>query len=272
VVLNRSGVRSDVGYLRRRVKPQPAAAPAQAPAQAAPARDAPARDAEPRRAPSAGLSLSPAPGSSPPSTGLSQHAPAAAAAGRPAPAATPLRQGRTPVSPELLPFPAPGINEVSQLGENEPVLRLNARQSAVGSLIISGADLAVWEDTSRVTGSATAAGDTAGTPVRTRGNRPLVGFDEADAIVSLRHVQELRRALFIARGPEPLGVQLFTGATVTIAPGEHNRMFILCLTRIGNLLELRAEPVDRNDSDAAILNQFGFSLTPYVATRESRSR
>jgi hypothetical protein len=272
VVLNRSGVRSDVGYLRRRVKPQPAAAAAQA-AQAAPAQAAPARDAEPRRAPSAGLSLAPAPGGSAPSAGLSLgRAPAPAAAGRPAPAATPLRQGRTPVPVELLPFPAPGINEVSQLGETEPVLRLNARQSAVGSLIISGADLAVWEDDSRVTGSATAAGVTAGTPVRTRGNRPLVGFDAADAIVSLRHVQELRRALFIARGPEPLGVQLFTGATVTVAPGGNNRMFILCLARIGNLLELRAEPVDRSLSDAAIVHQFGFTLTPYVPPRESRSR
>jgi hypothetical protein len=176
------------------------------------------------------------------------------------------------VSPELLPFAAPTIDEVSQLGEAEPVLRLNARQSAVGSLIVSGADVAVWEDESRVTGSATATGDTAGSPVRTRGNRPLVGFDAADAIVSLRHVRELRRAIFIARGPQHLGVQLFTGSTVTVAPGDDSRMFILCLARIGNVLELRAEPVDRSDSDAAILNQFGFTLTPYVAPRESRSR
>jgi hypothetical protein len=176
------------------------------------------------------------------------------------------------VPPALLPFPAPTIDEVSQLGEAEPVLRLNARQSAVGSLIVSGADVIVWEDASRVTGLATAAGDTAGTPVRTSGNRPLVGFDDADAIVSLRHVRELRRALFIARGPQPLGVQVFTGSTVTIASGEDNRMFILCLSRIGNVLELRAEPVDRNTSDAQILNQFGFTLTPFVAPRESRSR
>jgi hypothetical protein len=261
VALNRSAVRSDVGYLRRRVKPQPAAAPA--------AVAAPAQDHEPRRAPTAGLSLTPASAAPAPSAGLTLGpAPAGTAAvARPGAAAAPAA-----VSPDLLPFPAPTIDEISQLGETDPVLRLNARQSAVGSLIVSGADLAVWEDDSRVTGSATAAGDTAGTPVRTRGNRPLVGFDAADALVSLRHVQELRRALFIARGPQPLGVQLFTGATVTVAPGEHSRMFILCLSRIGNVLELRAEPVERTDSDAAILKQFGFTLTPYVATRESRSR
>jgi hypothetical protein len=67
-------------------------------------------------------------------------------------------------------------------------------------------------------------------------------------------------------------VQLFTGSTVTVAPADDSRMFILCLARIGNVLELRAEPVHRSDSDAAILNQFGFTLTPYVAPRESRSR
>jgi hypothetical protein len=176
------------------------------------------------------------------------------------------------VPPNLLPFPAPTIDEVSQLGDTDPVLRLNSRQSAVGNLIVSGADLAVWEDDSRVTGSATAAGDTAGTPVRTSGNRPLVGFDAADALVSLRHVRHLRRALFVGRGPTPLGVQLFTGSAVTVAPGDGSRMFILCLSRIGNVLELRAEPVDKNAPDAAILTQFGFTLTPYVAPRESRSR
>jgi hypothetical protein len=250
VVLNRSGVRSDVGYLRRRVKPAPVV---DTPAQTSVV--APNATAEPSstRAPSAGLSLSPASTGTPPTA-------------RAQPATAPA------LSPDTLPFPAPTIADVSQLGEDEPVLRLNARQSAVGSLIVSGADVAVWEDESGVTGSATAAGDTAGTPVRTRGNRPLVGFDDADAIVSLRHVRRLRRALFIARGPQPLGVQLFTGATVTIAPADDDRMFILCLSRIGNLLELRAEPVETDASDAAILSQFGFTLTPYIATRESRSR
>lgn len=245
MALNSSPVRTDVGYLRRRVKPAPAAeitAPV-------------AHEPEQRRTPSAGLSLAPAP------TG-------AGASARTEPAAA----ARPAVSPDVLPFPAPTIDDVSQLGENTPVLRLNARQSGLGSLIVSGADVAVWEDSDRVTGSATATGDSIGTPVTTPGNRPLVGFDEADAIVSLRHVRKLRRALFISRGPQPLGVQLFSGATVTTARGDDSRMFILCLLRIGSLIELRAEPVDRSAPDEAILSQFGFTLTPYVAPRESRSR
>jgi hypothetical protein len=241
VALNSSAARTDIGYLRRRVKTQPAA-------EAAPPTE---RTPEEHRPAPAGLSLAPS-------------APAAPAAPALATAAA--------VSPHSLPFPAPAIEDVSQLGDSEPVLRLNARESAVGSLIVSGADVAVWEDAGGVTGSATAAGDITGTPVSTAGNRPLVGFDDADAIVSLRHVQRLRRALFISRGADPLGVQIFDGSTVTVAPGTASRMFILCLLRVGNLVELRAEPVDRSSSDEAILSQFGFTLTPSVAPRESRSR
>ena len=246
MALNSSPLRADIGYLRRRVKP---AAPA---ATAAPA--AAEREPEPRRAASAGLSLSPqTTGTAPTGTAPTGTAP-------------------TAVSPDSLPFPAPTIDDVRELGGSEPVLRLNARESAVGSLIVSGADVAVWEDADRVTGLARASGDTAGTPVTTSGNRPLVGFDEDDALVSLRHVQELRRALFVARGPHTLGVQVFDGATVTTARGDESRMFVLYLLRIGNLLELRAEPVDRTASDDTILKQFGFTLTPHVTTRESRSR
>jgi hypothetical protein len=47
---------------------------------------------------------------------------------------------------------------------------------------------------------------------------------------------------------------------------------VLYLLRIGNLIELRAEPVERAAPDASILAQFGFTLTPRVSTREPRSR
>ena len=258
MALNSSPVRADIGYLRRRVKP---AAPAATAAPAAAEREPAAREPEPRRAASAGLSLAPHP------TGTATTGTVTTGTASPAGVAAP-----TAVSPDSLPFPAPTIDDVRELGGTEPVLRLNARESAVGSLIVSGADVAVWEDADRVTGLAHASGDTAGTPVTTSGNRPLVGFDEDDALVSLRHVQELRRALFVARGPHTLGVQVFDGATVTTARGDDSRMFVLYLLRIGNLLELRAEPVDRTASDDTILKQFGFTLTPHVATRESRSR
>lgn len=259
MALNSSPVRSDVGFLRRRVKP------AATPEPAAPA--VTEREPASTRPPTAGLSL--APTNTATTTATPTPLSASGLSLSPAPA-TPAATAA--VRPESRPFPAPTIEDVRELGENEPVLRLNARESAVGSLIVSGADVAVWEDADRVTGSATAAGDTAGTPVVTSGNRPLLGFDEADAIVSLRHVRELSRALFITRAAHPLGVQIFDGSTVTTAAGDATRMFVLYLLRIDNLIELRAEPVDRSASDEEILTQFGFTLTPHVATRESRSR
>ena len=132
MALNSSPVRTDIGYLRRRVKPAPAVEAATATTELEPE----------RRAPSAGLSLAPATAS--------------------APRAAPVAAAPRAASPHSLPFAAPTIDDVRELGVGQPVLRLNARESAVGSLIVSGVDVAVWEDSDRVTGSATAAGDTAG--------------------------------------------------------------------------------------------------------------
>jgi hypothetical protein len=196
-----------------------------------------------------------------------------AAAASPSSSGPPAPTRTRPAAPAgSLPFAAPTIDEVRELGEDEPVVRLNARESAIGSLIVTGATFAAWEDPERVTGSVTASGGTAGSPVTTSGNRPLIGFDDADALVALRHVSQLRRAMFIGRGPEPFGVQIFDGATIIIAPGDTSRMFVLYMMRVGNLLELRAEPVDRSASDESVLKQFGFTLTPYLPPRESRSR
>ena len=309
MALNTSPTRSDVGYLRRRVKPvaaaappaaQPAAAPAPAPGQSEPARpassglslspstpSAPAAPAPARSAPSSsGLSLSPstpprsaAPAApAPAATGPASAGPASAGPASsglslgPSTPAAPAAPARTTAPAGSLPFPAPGIDEVRELGDDDPVLRLNARESAIGSLIVTGAASAVWEDVELVTGAGTADGSTTGTPVTTAGNRPLVGFDDTDAIVSLRHVRRLRRALFVSRGTEPLGVQIFDGSTVTVSPGDEKRMFVLSLLRIGSVIELRAEPVDRSASDESILKQFAFTLTPFLVTRASRSR
>ena len=214
------------------------------------------REPEPQRAASAGLSL----------------APAGAGAATSTPLGTQSTRPVRAVEPASLPFPAPGIRDVRELGDEKPVLRLNARQSAIGSLIVSGVEFAVWENVDGVTGSATESGETEGTPVRTSGNRPLVGFDDSDALVALRHSGELRRALFIGRGPGTLGVQTFDGSTVTIDAGDETRMYVLYLLRVAHEVELRAEPVDRAASNSDILRQFGFELTPYVAPRETRSR
>ena len=303
MALNTSPTRTDVGYLRRRVKPVAAAAvPVEQPASALPTEPRQTEPSRPSPSPSSsmssssvpsssGLSLSPSAPPAPaparsaaPSAGLSLSSPTPAG-NEPAtaPVSTGLSLGHSsPAAPAVpprasapegsLPFPAPGIDEVRELGDDDPVLRLNARESAIGSLIVTGAASAVWEDDELVTGAGTPDGSTTGSPVTTPGNRPLVGFDDSDALVSLRHVRRLRRALFVSRGTEPLGVQIFDGATVTVSPGDEKRMFVLYLLRIGGVIELRAEPVDRSASDESILKQFSFVLTPFLVTRASRSR
>lgn len=251
MALNRSPVRGDIPYLSRRVKPAAQAEYVAPVAQAAPVAPAPpiVETPPPAAAPRApaGLSLAPS------GAGDAASAPASVPAGS-------------------LPFPAPTIDEVRELGDDDPVLRLNARESAIGSLIVSGASTVVWEDVHRVTGSATASGGASGSPVTTPGNRPLLGFDDADAIVALRHLRMLRRALIVGRGPDILGVQIFDGSTVTVDAGDDERMYVLVLLRIAGAIELRAERVSRTVSDEELLEQFGFELTPHLVPRTARSR
>lgn len=266
--------RADLPYLRRRIKPTAAQD----------VRHDPAPRTEAPGTPTRGLSLARPSASSPPervapvpraapSGLLLGHTGSAAvrgATGSPAPAAK--SAPRPQVAPETLPFAAPSIDDVRELGDEHPVLRLNARESAIGTLIVTGAAFIIWEDRERVTGCQTPEGQPAGSLVTTSGNRPLVGFDRADALVSLRHVRELRRALFVPSGGELLGAQIFDGSTVTVAPGDETRTYALSLLRVENLLELRAEPFERSADAESLLQQFGYELTPTLTPRTARSR
>ena len=248
-------VRTDIPYLRRRIKPGPPAQPEAAATAVAPE---PARTAAPV---SSGLDLS-AP-SAPPAA--SPSATPSATATRPAPP-------RVVIPAHALPFHAPGIADVRELGDEDPVLRLNALESALGSLVVTGVTGIAWEDSTLVTGAAHVDGGELGTPVSTPGHRPLVGWDERDALVSLRHIASLRRALFIGRGPETIGVQIFDGEGFTLAMGDVSQMYVLYLLRVGNLVELRAEAVSRTAPDEVIYRDFGFSMTPRFTARDQRSR
>lgn len=277
--LNTSPVRRDIDYLRRRVKPRPEPVAQVEPVASTPAAPAPAAPAA-SPAPSTGLTLGgpstpaaapPAPEASAapsaPSTGLSlggssSTAPAAPSA-RPATA-----PDATPTTPQ--PFPAPTAEEVRVLGDETPLVRLDPRQSAIGSLIVGGATAIVWETVELVTGVATADGID-GTPVTTPGNRPLLGFDGGDAILALRHVHLIRRALFVGTAGHPLTVQLFDGESFAAAD-DTGAPPVVSLLRIGSRLELRLEPLPAEIPLQTLLQQFGFEPTPYVVAREPRRR
>ena len=158
-------------------------------------------------------------------------------------------------------FPAPAFGSVRQLDEANPVVRLDARQSAIGSLLVVGARSVTWEDTHRTTGARHTEGHRAGTPVITPGNRPLADMQDSSGIISLRHVRLLRRALFIA-GETPLTIGVFDGAAAAVAPRNDDGLrTVLYVSRIGAVLELRAEYVPAVADDPTVWAMFGFTMT-----------
>lgn len=283
--------RPDLPFLTRRIRPEdqlPASTPMPAPAVApAPASMPQAPLATPAAA-TPGLSLggrpttAPAP-ASPTSTAsgtsvaglsLGNRPPAA----RPAPAGSPgLSLGAPPVEaigrhappsvtppavPELLtPFPAPTATEVHELTEALPMVRLNARQSGIGSLSLIGTGTIAWESRTGMTGSASHHGTMLGRFIPTAGNRPLVELDAGRGLIALRHLAQLRRALFICAPDTELSIALYDGLSVALpkpAPGRRN---VLLLTRVGNLLELRSDPAPADLDDAPIWGAFGFKMS-----------
>lgn len=164
------------------------------------------------------------------------------------------------IPPESRLYPAPAFG-TRGLSPRDAVVRLNARQSAIGSLFVTGARGTAWEDSAHVTGAQSVHREQIGTVVPTSGGRPLVGYVNRDVVVALRHVRQLRRALFIA-GEGPLTVQTFDGAAAAV-PGSlgEGRRTVLTLTRIGSSLELRAESVPDSWDDGQIWREFGFSMT-----------
>lgn len=200
-------------------------------------------------APSSGLSLERHPTAT---GGLGTAGPSAHRSARPALIA--------PVPDTARLFGAPDFRDTRQLTEDAPIVRLNARQSGIGTLLVHGARSTAWEDTDQVTGAENVHGETAGVASPTAGNRKLVAFHDGSAAVTLRHVRRFRRAIFIAQD-EPLVVSLFREAALAVSPSTPDgKKAVLYMSRIDSLLELRAEYVE-GASDQTIWAAFGFTMT-----------
>ncbi|MDP9998971.1 hypothetical protein [Pseudarthrobacter sulfonivorans] len=259
MALDRSTLRTDITFLSRRVKPAaradtsaPAARADTSAAAPVPAAAPPSSAAAPPAATSLSLTRTPAPASPTPAT--SAAAPSADA--RPVAAARPARL-----------FPAPGIGETRLLNAQTPMIRLDRRQSAIGSLLVTGATSAAWESSKHVTGAMSVDGTVSGTSITCPGNRPLVGYVDGTAVVALRHVRELRRALFIGHPSTSLSVEIFDGGTVTLPAADGETGYILSLTAIDGVIELRAEPVPARADAPLHWQEFGFSMTTQAAAR-----
>ncbi|ROQ40950.1 hypothetical protein EDF46_0316 [Frondihabitans sp. PhB188] len=148
-------------------------------------------------------------------------------------------------------------SRLAELDAENPVVRLDVLRSSIGSLLVDGVETAVWESVTGVSGSETPAGDVVGTVVATSGNRPLVGFDGRLAVVTLRHVRELRRALFVGAPAGSLGVRLFDGTTIT-ATGDGPGPVVVLVLVIDGLVEIRVATAAASPEVHA---EFGFELT-----------
>lgn len=278
-----SSPRTDLGFLRRRIKPGTAPSAAQVlppaaatsvppPAAAAPAAPAgglilgrpggSARAATPAASPAPPVASRPSAGLTLGQTGPARTAAAPVADSPRAKALAAQRQQAQHEDHEVtLLFPAPGIADIYELNLQERVLRLTPLESAVGTLLITGSTATAWESVRFVTGGRTVDGHTVGTPIQTTGNRELVGYQGRDALVTLRHVRQLRRAIFMNRSSSAMGVKLVSGKTVALPPARDGAQIVLLVHRIGNILELRAEPVPLDWPDLKIWQEFDFTMT-----------
>jgi hypothetical protein len=122
------------------------------------------------------------------------------------------------------------------LTADAPVVRLSARQSAIGSLIISGADRFAWETQARAAGIAGKGEQPPAMP--THANRPLIEHVDDDLIVGLRHFASLRR-LIIEASSGTITATLLDGTT--IVADTNGGQDVLHLSVVGHHIELRLE-------------------------------
>lgn len=132
----------------------------------------------------------------------------------------------------------PTLTRHTELTASHPVVRLTRRQSAIGTLRIDGATAIGWETTDRWHGVSLTNSELVAGPEHA--NRHLIErTDPTTVLVNARHVRELRR-LIIAGNPD-------TGITLTTTGGTRASCTgTMYLHRLGNILEVRAEPATKD--------------------------
>lgn len=176
-----------------------------------------------------------------------------------------MRPGETPAAPKIdylnlsddpaatprasaIP-PKPVLSVRAALSLASPVVRMAPRQSAIGSLILIGADVVSWETTDGNRGTSKRGEILVGVP--SFANRALVAWQGDQLIVGLRHSATLRR-LIIGSSTGTLTATFAGGATFTAS--TRDGADVLYLAMIGTLLEARVETLN---SDRNIETTFG---------------
>ncbi|MEO9220270.1 MAG: hypothetical protein ABI251_00560 [Mycobacteriaceae bacterium] len=170
----------------------------------------------------------PRPGESPPtpakpptgSLSLAFGPPSSTASASAAPALTPK------AAPQL---PTPRVRGRTILTPERPMVTLDRRQSAIGSLAVDlaphGQVNGVWELVDGTAGTVSEQGGITTSPEF--GRRSLVQVQHGRLLVGLRHVHQLRRLLLVLTGLDPDGASttsvasLYDGSTAESAHESH---------------------------------------------------
>jgi hypothetical protein len=121
---------------------------------------------------------------------------------------------------------------------DNPVVRLNARQSAIGSLIIEGANHFAW-NAEGLHGTESITQEDPSIPRYS--NRKIVQFYKSSVVIGLMHFKKLRRVV-IWGNTKDLVLKTYDGIILTVRSNEGNNA--LYLSRIGNEIEIRCEAVE----------------------------
>ena len=253
--LDRTTTRHDIGYIRRR--PKAAESAAVAPTAASGARTGGLSFDRPDRAPQAPTA--------PPAT-----APALSSGGglslkrqdRETPAAQPstamMTSGGTGLAmgakAQLSVHTVPYFQKNIELTLDDPAVRFDVRQSAIGSLTVEGAQAFAWETTDKMGGLEVRDGNSTDVKPPKYGNRQLVEFIDGNVVLGLRHFRHLRR-LVVGSQQRVLKASLYGGSQVVIDTDGGNN--VLLVSRIDNELECRIEKINSVD----LLGVFGIKVS-----------
>lgn len=123
--------------------------------------------------------------------------------------------------------------------DSNPVVRLNKRQSAIGSLLISGAESFAW-DTGTDAGMENLSGRNS--PIPMFSNRKLVEFYQGEVAINLRHFREFKR-IIVAATSGVMEMKLYDGSTV-VADSNGGKT-VIYIARVKDMIEIRVESLSQ---------------------------
>lgn len=161
-------------------------------------------------------------------------------------------------SPASIGYEVPVLEHDWVFDSDHPVVRFNTRQTAIGSLVITGVAYVAWETQNGASGFLYAPGVTpppsnvvdavtgelriqAPLPEREPprfGNRPLMEFHKDALVMSLRHYKQLRRMVIVPKDETSLKLGTIKSPTVSMnyCPNQ-----VLYISTVNSALELRRE-------------------------------